>query len=398
MRGFLCLAVVDGHAYGHVTGQTRAAVASFVRFGTASFEFLISGTAPAAVWGFFILSGYLIGKGFLSGRYTLHREGIVAFYRNRLLRILPLYYVVLAACCFFGSTGVYAATHAEHHTVTALILFFANLIGPITIASAGVFWSLSTEMQFYTFAPLLARAIRIIDRIDQVAAVLMFALLISVAWRFVAWQHDADNTNWIYDVFFPIWSNAEFFIVGMLCNGIVRHFKQWERNTRRLKIVGYICFAIFYVASSYLTQVFWPKGAALRGIFMVFSPAIAMLSIGAAIVAFELSRVSKTPKVTSISSHFQAISKNPLRVFELIGTLTYGIYLWHMLFLDKITPTIMGRFDGHASGFVLVLVSVLAVSTMIALITYQFVEYPFEAMKTFSAADKVSILKEEGAA
>ncbi len=46
---------------------------------------------------FFTLSGYLMGKGFKSGKYPLDRRGISHYLRNRFLRIVPLSLVVAAA-------------------------------------------------------------------------------------------------------------------------------------------------------------------------------------------------------------------------------------------------------------------------------------------------------------
>jgi peptidoglycan/LPS O-acetylase OafA/YrhL len=43
-----------------------------------------------AVWLFFLISGYLLSKAFFNQKFTLTKKGILAFYINRLKRLLPL--------------------------------------------------------------------------------------------------------------------------------------------------------------------------------------------------------------------------------------------------------------------------------------------------------------------
>lgn len=55
---------------------------------------MIHGPAAYAVWGFYVLSGYLMTY-VLRNKYGFKKEGILSYAYNRFLRIMPLYYAAL---------------------------------------------------------------------------------------------------------------------------------------------------------------------------------------------------------------------------------------------------------------------------------------------------------------
>lgn len=58
--------------------------------------------AWAGVWIFFFISAYLNILSFYSGRYDLSAKGLLKFYKNRILKLLPLYlfWIALMAILF----------------------------------------------------------------------------------------------------------------------------------------------------------------------------------------------------------------------------------------------------------------------------------------------------------
>ncbi len=80
IRGFLAYAVLVWHFKGYEYPIKELA--------------FITIPGRMAVWLFFILSGYLIGFGFSSGRYSYDQKGLLDYYRNRILRIIPLFLTV----------------------------------------------------------------------------------------------------------------------------------------------------------------------------------------------------------------------------------------------------------------------------------------------------------------
>lgn len=154
----------------------------------ASFKFIGGGTAVQA---FFVVSGFYMSL-VLGGKYT--DRGL--FYSNRLLRLLPAYFVMMAIAAFTLSALNASATASQDtfakafgHPATAALMTFENigLIGqdllywfrlpgdgaivfdptgaPPTEESPVAWqallvpqsWSLSLELMFYAIVPFLAR-------------------------------------------------------------------------------------------------------------------------------------------------------------------------------------------------------------------------------------------------
>lgn len=169
----------------------RVALAMAVVLGhlpLASYKFIHAGTA---VQGFYIISGFYMAL-VLDGKYA--RAGL--FYSNRLLRLMPSYFVMMAVAAVAlwglnasatGSPEIFATAFA--HPTTALVMGFENVAivgqemlfwftigkdGALAFNATGALpdetttlawqallvpqaWSLSMELMFYALAPFLAR-------------------------------------------------------------------------------------------------------------------------------------------------------------------------------------------------------------------------------------------------
>ncbi len=114
---------------------------------------------------FFVLSGFLITYLLLSERELTGRIAIGAFYVRRILRIWPLYFVVVLLGFFilpiarakFGQHVIHETARLEYY-----VLFLANFsdiyYGSQTPALT-VLWSVCVEEQFYLVWPLLIAAV-----------------------------------------------------------------------------------------------------------------------------------------------------------------------------------------------------------------------------------------------
>ena len=173
-------------------GLLRVALAMAVVLGhlpLASYKFI---SAATAVQGFYIISGFYMAL-VLDGKYT--RTGL--FYSNRLLRLMPTYFVMMAVAAVAlwelnasatGSPEIFATAFAN--PTTAAVMLFENVAvvgqellfwftiggdGALSFNATGALpnetttlawqallvpqaWSLSMELMFYALAPFLARA------------------------------------------------------------------------------------------------------------------------------------------------------------------------------------------------------------------------------------------------
>ncbi|QKG55510.1 acyltransferase [Hymenobacter sp. BRD128] len=110
---------------------------------------------------FFVLSGFLITYLLLSERALTGRIAIGAFYMRRILRIWPLYYlIVLLGFVIYPWAKVHFGQHGYHETaqVGYFLVFlsnFNNLYHGSETPTLTLLWSVSVEEQFYVVWPLL---------------------------------------------------------------------------------------------------------------------------------------------------------------------------------------------------------------------------------------------------
>jgi peptidoglycan/LPS O-acetylase OafA/YrhL len=116
------------------------------------------------VWLFFVISGYVITKGFISEEKHL-RRGITAFQRytgflrRRLIRIFPVYFLYIIVCgvVSFGIAG--KTSMADLYGLLSFTynwqMIYTDYSKNTSWVALGHLWTLSVEQQFYIFFPLL---------------------------------------------------------------------------------------------------------------------------------------------------------------------------------------------------------------------------------------------------
>jgi peptidoglycan/LPS O-acetylase OafA/YrhL len=164
IRGLLALAVFNLHAAiaalawtGHADLIGAGAADLTAPYGDPLGALLSTGVTAVPV--FFVLSGYLVGRPFVTalvadrpppqlGRYVV----------NRLLRVVPAYWLVLIA------VAVVAAIHgAPLDGLTQLIVFDVEPLDPLNVW-IGQAWTLEVEMKFYLALPLAFLAFSLLLR------------------------------------------------------------------------------------------------------------------------------------------------------------------------------------------------------------------------------------------
>lgn len=271
--------------------------------------------ALAAVWPstggnfvevFFVLSGYLMGKIFWEGRYSVERASVRRFYKNRLLRIAPLFYFSLLLLVCLG--GRFYNALGDPLSVLGDLLFLNNLTGRSINA---VTWSLSYEMQYYLVCPfvfmLLSRATARTTLLAFGLAGLLFCISV---------LHAALGQSLLLTPFNFAW----LFVGGYAINLVVRQLHEGRGMTRgrAATVLGYLAFIAAHAAYYALANSAWSDAlrpfAGHMASLALFACAAVSLSI------FELPERQPAERRPGLIP----------RAFTWGGRVSYGVYLWHL--------------------------------------------------------------------
>lgn len=184
----------------------------------------------AQFWGgvylFFVISGYVISRGFLDElsrqRGTTSRDSLLLrkrFYLRRFFRIVPTamtwIFVTVLLGLFFNSHNSFGSTESILLQAMAASLFIYNAAMPwIGGAAFGIYWSLSFEEQFYILLPFFGGFSRIVQLSTLVTLIFVFGMI----------HRPADQSRLITS--FP---------VDALCWGILIFMLQENASTRKLE-------------------------------------------------------------------------------------------------------------------------------------------------------------------
>jgi peptidoglycan/LPS O-acetylase OafA/YrhL len=359
LRAFACLMVLTGHALGF----TFRPATLMPMLASGSPVSLIVAAPEAGVWVFFTLSGYLIGKGFWSGRYRPSRPNVQKFYRNRVLRIVPLYWFTLGLFSLLFIPAIFAPGNLS--AFINMLLF--NVNGNLPYMPIGALWSIATEMEFYLAAPLLFILLR-------GSALRSFGVPVLVAVALAIYRMIAFKTgglqNWFDFAYAPLFGNLDLFLTGMAASALV---VQKQRQLSYGLAIGSLILLLLYMVMAYLRvyAVLLPEAMA-SFIFTGFGPSLTAILTAAAIFCFELA-----PKYPPGSMVYRL--GQPTAV---LGTLTYAAYSWHEPILLHLKPYI-----GTPSSlpmFALVFAFLLLIIFTLSWVLHRLIELPFERLKTTS--------------
>ncbi|MGP9814534.1 acyltransferase family protein [Rhodopseudomonas sp. NSM] len=199
--------------------------------------------AGFAVTLFFFISGYIIAYPFLAGR----PPKLSHFYKRRLLRLEPPYFVVMIGC--FVILSLYTPASAPNFTFTEAPLW-QSLAASLTYSHGLIFgqsprlnppaWTLEREVQFYMMAPFLIMAyLSIKNRTLRLwfggCALLALIVLGETLRHQLPFEHPARHT---------LFGESYGFILGVLVcdySVAVRPFEQIPRRRYDVMlVVGYI--------------------------------------------------------------------------------------------------------------------------------------------------------------
>ena len=309
---------------------------------------------------FFVISGYLITGLLLREAERSGSVSLPAFWARRARRLLPAALVVVLACAaatvafvpvtawaqFFAELRAGTVYVQNWHLASTAVDYFAAGDGPSPVRH---FWSLSAEEQFYVVWPLLVllgvvaarRGVRVRPARRTVGIVLGAVTLLSLGCGIVLTATDPAVA------YFATPTRAwEFGAGGLLA--LVPGRRGGARPALRALLSWAGIGAVVLAALAFTERTPFPGSAALLPV----GGALAVLAAG-----LPATRWAPTPLLR-------------LRPLQVLGDLSYSIYLWHWPLL-VLAPFALGHAVGDATA-----VAILALTLGAAWLTKVLVEDP----------------------
>jgi len=313
---------------------------------------------------FFVLSGLLITGLLLREQATNGRISLANFYMRRALRIFPLYFLILALLALYFLLASAASTQrgAFVHDLPWLVTYTSNWVPAHGVMA--ITWSLSTEEQFYlAWPPLLAwwgrRALWPLAIFLAANQALNLGLL--DGW-WSAFDAARQELPILQTTFTPI-------LLGVL---LAFALDSPLRATLRRWTAGPM-LSLWLVLLAMLAC--WPGN--VQGLPRLAFHVAATMSL-AGIVLQPASRI---------------VSVLEWKPLVIVGTVSYGVYLWHMLVLDVVVR-LANRW--HVNTPLVVFIACLTGTVAVAALSYRWFEAPLLRLKARYASAPLSAAQMRG--
>jgi peptidoglycan/LPS O-acetylase OafA/YrhL len=311
---------------------------------------------------FFVLSGFLITYLMLEEQENTSLFSVKNFYIRRVLRIWPLYFLIL----FFGFFILPNYTYLQYFSDNFKLFFTENLICYLLILPnvsssffssvplIGQLWSIGIEEQFYLFWPLFFKFFKKFN-----LRILFYLLATTILVKLLVL---------VLSDFYLLNNLKNFFSMMKFENMIIGAFGAIILKNNYTK---YLCFIynpfVFFSSiigiflSIYMTPIFLKDG--LHIIHSIFFIII----------------------ILNISSNKKYFSILESRVLNLLGTISYGIYMYHIIVIYFVIKFII-YYDfidiNSFYGFLYLYGSTILITILISYFSYYYFEIKFLNLKS----------------
>lgn len=252
---------------------------------------------------FFVLSGFLITYLLLVERSLQNRIEYKNFYFRRVLRIWPLYFLVLFTGYFIYPRGMQDTAFILSVFLmpnVAFIIGLPSVIDPI--------WSIGVEEQFYLIQPHLLRIKKTKTVVIVMAILLLVFYLIKIG--LILWKQQGATVHFLRLLMY--YSPFDNMLLGSL--SALFFFKEEKSGFKRTAIAR----MVFHKNVQLIT-------------YLLFIGYIVAALIYPKIMASELLAVLTTIIILNLCKPDSSIVALQNKGFSYIGKISYGVYLLHKL-------------------------------------------------------------------
>jgi hypothetical protein len=313
------------------------------------------------VYFFFTLSGFLITYILLFEKASTNDFNFKNFFARRVLRIWPLYYVVLlfAFCSSFIISFLNLPSSDVGYNPNWLMssLFLENYMviyhnEYANVSPMPVLWSLCVEEHFYIIWGVLLYLIKP----KKVPVLILLLIVVAFVSRIVFYNHNM--------LFKDILTNIDFFMFGAIPAYLIVNYKEKtvafvSKIPLYIKVVLLVTALVYVFASSHLV--------------FEYSKLVHPLVFGLLFSAILFVFIPQENKLKMSDSS----------VFSKLGLYTYSLYLLHVIVIHLLIQ-LFNKFHlsmEHNSVYFIILA--LALTVFASYLSYILIEKPFLRLKKF---------------
>ena len=330
----------------------RCVAVLLVMLGHGSYG-LVNSAGFAGVNLFFVLSGYLITSLLQTEFRENNSVSLRKFYVRRLLRLAPPLLMGVALCYLLWPYTCEGNPHRPLAVLSALF-YFANLVTGEALGTFVHFWSLSVEEHFYFIWPVLAagyvfkKSLRF--QISWVVACMVaVCVLRGIAYHFNFGSHTFHNVFAVYPYRFTFCRIDAIFMGALLVLATPRETLE--------KIKGFPQEWCLLLITTLLILLLFSE---LPGEAFFYYVGNTLANVVCAVIVL---LVAQNPGIKVLSS----------RPFIWVGRRSYGIYVYHLPIFYYLE---IFRIRHSLVNLVIVSFSRIALTMLIAGLSYHFVEHP----------------------
>ena len=315
---------------------------------------------------FFVLSGFLIGGILLDSRASTNYYSV--FYKRRFFRIIPIYLVTLLLGAALVSlrlgptSGPFQWLTMEGAPWYAYLTFTQNFwmahAGSIGSNGLAMTWSLAVEEQFYLMVPLYIRAL---SR-RWLARFLVIGICGAPLLRTLLLRFASDTSIGTYTMML---CRADALLLGVLAAVLLRN-ERWKERIRGAGSVFSFLIPILLLGMGVLTLQAWKLTSSIMKTVGYTWVALFYVTILLFVLTRPDSRLTKVLRTKWLCW---------------LGTLAYGIYLFHTGVLYLLFGLIWGRGATVSSiPTFLVTLAAMALTLLLAALSWRYFEQPLIRM------------------
>lgn len=329
-----------------------------------------------AVEFFFVLSGFLITYLLLAEHAKTSTISIKHFYWRRVLRIWPLYYIVL----ILGMVVIPVASRYLHldfdqpYPVVGGALLFAFFLPNLAVSLwgfnfIGPLWSIGVEEQFYFFwAPLMKYFKRY--------ALQLFIGIIAIRFAFYAFTHEVkdayEGTGLV--VSFLRTLKFEAMAMGGLGAWLLFHHKE-RLMKQKVFSTGFQILLLSLIILRFTFHKTLVESDHVAGIIYsaLFNQFYSFLLLDGLFLWL----------ILNVSSNASTIIRTENKVLNFLGNISYGIYMYHtivLLAMIRVLQNVLRPLSPAVSTIVLYMLAGTC-TVLVAWLSYRLIESRFLKLK-----------------